>query len=658
MKIRTLSILLGASLLLQSTLTVLAAEANSEAATISSNVAYKSAPLTTTPFTDIQPAEESSSALQQLLAGKTVSALVYLCDEYEIKSAADADSSVVVRVPSGQQIFIRDYTPVADTIWYKVSCFVDGLEYEGYIDRQHLAYSDEDFLAWEKTYLEPYLSAFPTPSYASDGTYADVAQFPASYQSALNALKAAHPNWIFVRFNTNLDWNTVIANEDVLVSGEPRNAIPASAADAWKSGSWTSSWSRASTAAIKYYMDPRNFLNETYIFQFEQLTYNASYHTSGAVQNILNNSFMAGGIPGDSRTYAQAFYEIGSSLGVSPFHLACRVYQEQGANGTSPLISGTYSGYENLYNYYNIGATGSSDATIIANGLTRARKEGWTTRYASLSGGAAVLSKNYILKGQDTLYLQKFDVDSSYNGLYYHQYMQNIKAPCSEGSSIRKAYTNAGAINNSFVFKIPVYNDMPATACPEPGTSASPYADVSTDAWYYNSVINATNNGWMVGVSSSEFAPLNSLSRSMFAAVLYRLNGSPAVSYKAYFSDVPQGQWYTSAVIWAYEKGIVSGYPNGTFRPDDNITREQMAKMLKNYAGYRGFDTAARAELSKFSDAASIGSWATADVQWAASYGFISGKPINGLLYVDPQGNATRAECASILERFFNTFGK
>ena len=105
----------------------------------------------------------------------------------------------------------------------------------------------------------------------------------------------------------------------------------------------------------------------------------------------------------------------------------------QGSAGTSPLISGNYPGYEGYYNYYNIGATGTTTTDVYVNGLKTAQNKGWDTRMKALTGGAQYISQNYILKGQDTLYLQKFDVDASYNGLYSHQYQQNITAPMTEG---------------------------------------------------------------------------------------------------------------------------------------------------------------------------------------------------------------------------------
>jgi len=246
-----------------------------------------------------------------------------------------------------------------------------------------------------------------------------------------------------------------------------RSWVHSSKPDAWKGEQRSSGWYLATRSAVEYCMDPRNFINENDIFMFEQLTYNPGYHTALAVQNILQNTFMNGLIENEGITYAQAFFNIGSAMQVSPFHLACRVYQEQG-RGTSPLISGTYPGFEGYYNYFNVSASGSTNEEVYASGLTYARNQGWDTRLKALSGGADVVSRNYIRKGQDTLYLQKFHVESSYYPLFSHQYMQNISAPKSEGALVRQAYTQTGAVNNPFVFKIPVFENMPATACPEP----------------------------------------------------------------------------------------------------------------------------------------------------------------------------------------------
>ena len=410
--------------------------------------------------------EMARTELKEITDQDVVMALVYLCDSYQVRKTADAEGEVCVSIPTGTTVEITGMDVDADwQLWFQVSLSWKDTSYTGYIQTGYLAYSNEKLMEWENMY-------FPQVMLLSAGNYPDVEQFPASYQNKLTQLKKAHPNWVFVKQNTGLDWQTVIKNENI---GE-RSLIQTKMGSAYTNGAHGQpGWSYASEAAIKYYMDPRNFLDETRVFMFEQLTYNPSYHTQSAVQNILNSTFMKGSIPGDSKTYAAAFFDIGSTLKVSPFHLACRVYQEQG-KGESALISGTYSGYEGYYNYYNIKASGSSNKAIIENGLTYAKQQGWNSRYKSLQGGAKILSQNYILKGQDTLYLQKYDVDNSYNGLYAHQYMQNIMAPYTESSMVKSAYQSTGAINNSFVFKIPVYLNMPSEACAKPGSTPAPTA--------------------------------------------------------------------------------------------------------------------------------------------------------------------------------------
>jgi beta-N-acetylglucosaminidase len=271
----------------------------------------------------------------------------------------------------------------------------------------------------------------------------------------LQALKEAHPNWVFVPQNTNINWQDAMTGQ---MYGA-RSLVPYYFDEYLRKGAYCDGqWHYASETAVSYYMDPRNWLNENYIFQFEQLTYNASYHTGDAVQAMLNGSFMAGVAPLDTRTYAQIFWDVGVAQGISPFHLANRAYHEQGVNGTSPLISGTYPGFEGLYNFYNISAAGPTDAEIFVNGLTRARNEGWVSPFLSIQGGADFIAKNYIKIGQDTSYLQKFDLVGEW---FTHQYMQAVYAPSTESAKMAKLYKDIGVINNTFVFKIPVYNNMP-----------------------------------------------------------------------------------------------------------------------------------------------------------------------------------------------------
>lgn len=411
-------------------------------------------------------AAKAQDDLASLIAGKDIYALLYLCDTYEAKQKPGKEEAASVNISTGQSVRI---TGVGEdsfhNIWYQAGIDIGGSSYIGYIERDYLAYADEDLLAWEDRWISGQTYRMDAGT-AQAKLPADIAQFPASYQSGLLNLKTAHPNWIFVRMETDLDWKTAVQEENK----NSRSLISSSVTSSWKTADFDKSWSYPSDGILAYYMDPRNFLSENYIFQFELLSYNDTYHKESAVQSILSGTFMSGAIPGDSKSqsYAQAFCNIARQLGVSPFHLASRVRQEQGS-GTSPLISGTHPSYPGVYNYFNIGATGKGSAQVIENGLKKAAEYKWTTRYLSLEGGSNIISKDYIRKGQNTLYLQKFNVSkTSPSGLYQHQYMQNIAAPSSEAVSVKKAYATAGSLNNPFVFRIPVYKNMPSSACPQP----------------------------------------------------------------------------------------------------------------------------------------------------------------------------------------------
>ncbi len=182
----------------------------------------------------------------------------------------------------------------------------------------------------------------------------------------------------------------------------------------------------------------------------------------------------------------------------------------------------------------------------------------------------------------------------------------------------------------------------------EPGMLL-PFTDVSWDHWAYSAVKRVYTRGLMVGVSDTSFAPDQALSRAMLASILYRLAGKPAVTAENPFTDVPADRWYTDAVIWAAENGIVVGCGDGTFRPNAPATRAQTAVMLYAYANFAGRNTSQRADLSAFADAADVPSWALAEMQWANAAQLILGR--DGKLLA-PNAETTRAEMASILSTF------
>ena len=186
-----------------------------------------------------------------------------------------------------------------------------------------------------------------------------------------------------------------------------------------------------------------------------------------------------------------------------------------------------------------------------------------------------------------------------------------------------------------------------------------PFMDIQKNSWMYEGIKYVYDNEIMKGVGDgAAFAPNDSLTRAMFATVLYRMAGEPVVTSANKFPDVVNGKWYTDAVIWANEKGIVSGYGDGTFGPDKNITREQMAKMMMEYAKGQGYGTADRADLGTYPDKAQISSWANEYMSWAVGSGMIGGKNVDGKLSLVPKADASRAECATVLMRFAKKYAE
>jgi beta-N-acetylglucosaminidase len=382
-----------------------------------------------------------------------------------VRSGAGTSYSAVTKVYKGQVVTILGQTESGGMTWYNVSLTVGETGYTGWMCADYVTVSGATIGG----------TTGVTPSTDADSEYVaalKAAGFPESYCNALLALHQKYPNWQFVAVQTGLDWSTAVANESVV----GRNLVQSAVNDArkstdtaaynWETNTWYgfdgASWVSASPEYIAYCMDPRNFLNETYIFQFETLEY-AAYQNASGVSNILSGTFMSGNYTdtdGAVRSYADTFVTVGSSLGVSPYHLASRCKQEQGTKGTSPLISGKYAGYEGYYNYFNIRAYTTALASSTVNGLAYAKEQGWNSIYKSIAGGSSVVANNYVKKGQNTIYFEKFNVVYQAS-LYSHQYMTNVMAAISEGSSMSKAYTDK---TQAFVFRIPVYNNMPESA--------------------------------------------------------------------------------------------------------------------------------------------------------------------------------------------------
>lgn len=309
----------------------------------------------------------------------------------------------------------------------------------------------------------------------------EIEEFPQSYQAGLKNIKMIYPNAEFIYYDTGLDWyEDLLQPENILKHG--LNVVYSSSPSSWKSTDRLSydaatsrykdvepGWHQASKEVIEYYMDPRNFFTEKEIFQFLQLTFDESQTVDG-VQNILSGTWMAKmsvtDNNGNSISHAQALYEAGKEANVSPYLLASRVRQENGG-GKSALVSGS-SGY---YNYFNVGAYGSTTSAIVNRGLNTAKSKGWDTRYKSLVGGAKILAENYVGAGKDCLYLHHWNMTASSNGVVsYSPYMTNMLAPVDETKTLVKSISDRSA---NYVFVIPVYDNMPSATSLPNGTGNS-----------------------------------------------------------------------------------------------------------------------------------------------------------------------------------------
>lgn len=416
------------------------------------------------------------------------------------------DGGIICQLDTGYPIEIIEEVEGSDGYkWYKIKFSKRDTLKEGYVrsdlvnivvSQYSSAVSDEDF---EK----------------------QISEFPDDYKAALRALHEKYPKWQFKPVNTGLDWNNVVAAEITvgknLVSKSSIASWKSTAPQAynWESNSWYGfdggSWAAASPELIKYYLDPRNFLDDSGIFQFETLGYE-DYHNEAGVSNILAGTFMKGDYAdsdGTTRSYASTFCEAGKTYGISPYHLASRAAQEQGTNGTSQSISGNVSGLENIYNYFNIGAfaTGSRTATInglyYAAGNDESYLRPWNTRYKSILGSAKYISDKYVSVGQNTLYFQKFNVVNKSNGIYSHQYMSNIVAASYESARLKKAYSE---LNTELLFRIPYYQNMPGEKCIKPTSDSNPNTYLNTlavDGYSFTSQFSSVNNLYYVNVDES-----------------------------------------------------------------------------------------------------------------------------------------------------------
>lgn len=346
-----------------------------------------------------------------------------------------------------------------------------------------------------------------------------IENFPDSYKPYLLELQKKHPNWKFTALYTNLDWKYVIDNENKF----GKNLVPKSYSDRWKNtipGEYNvevdAGWVDCSRRAIEYTMDPRNFLNEVRLMQFEGLSFDEKTTSIDGIEKILYGTEFynkivqyvnsSGSTITMTKKYSDLILTAGRTSKVSSYHLASRIKQEVGPFLSHSSISGTVEGFRGLYNFYNIGATSSSEPMgAIKNGLQFA-KDGkgasqttkdkylipWNTKERAITGGGIFIGSSYINIGQDTIYLQKFHVTSNSGGeLFWHQYMTNVLAPYSESKIIHSGYEKSGLLSNSMSFIIPVYNNMPESWTENPNILESDFTSDNTKVYAdVSSVLN------------------------------------------------------------------------------------------------------------------------------------------------------------------------
>ena len=385
-------------------------------------------------------------------ADTVVTGTVYGIDEgsklYVRKSAPSGD--VLDKLFNGDVVTILDTVEAGGITWYKVTTH-NGIT--GYSSAQYIRINvdyqtDEEFEA-----------------------YLTTQKFPESYKVKLRQLRAQHPTWVFKAQHLSMTWKRATYEE-----GKPlKNAI--TTPEAWMSMekgayNWNTNtyvavdsggWVSATKEVVAYYMDPRNFLDETYIFQFEDLQYSDTQTLEG-VKAILPSRF---------DKHAADLLKAAKESKVSAYFLATRMTQE-GSQIDGDFVGDDGTSYKGYYNFFNYGAyAGSQYGTYhgaVTNGAIYAKEAGWNTPYKCLLGSAEKIGSSYINKGQNTLYYQKFNVAGE--NLYNHQYMTNVQAPSSEGRIRAQSATDAEK-SGALTFIIPVYKTMPEEAAPLPGKTGN-----------------------------------------------------------------------------------------------------------------------------------------------------------------------------------------
>lgn len=512
-------------------------------------------------------------------SGSIIADYVYFRETAGGTPLKDADG-VTIMLMRGQSVSVLDAT---NSSWYKVTLSYGGDSYTGYVSAQFVELrSDSSGMVSEDLSSDTDFEA----KLSSEG-------FPESYKVYLRKIHEAYPNWEFKAVQTGIEWDTLVSNE-INKTGQIKNLVYGSSSYPhynWRSTSvgynyvtdrWSpydgTTWYAASDALVSYYLDPRTYLYENYIFVFESLSYQRGVQNETGVEAILKGSFMYQKSPaGESRTYAQIIMEAAEKSGVSPYHIASRIRLEMGTSAGVAAL-GTSSSYPGIYNFYNIGATDTANGSPVTKGLKWAATSGsygrpWNTAAKSIIGGSQFLGASYISVGQNTLYTQKFNVTNK-GSLFSHQYMTNVQAPATECLTNYNAYKNNNLLASSMVFEIPVYNNMPSQAVSKPADSGNPNNWLKTlRVNGYNltptfAINQTTNYSLIVSASVSSITisaePVNSGARISGQGTYQLSNGTNNISVTV-TAQSGAARTYTLTVV----RGTASSVPSN---PDNSET--------------------------------------------------------------------------------------
>lgn len=396
-----------------------------------------------------------------------------------VRKGAGTSYDIVMSLARGTLVDVTGEKKDSEgALWYKI-------KYDG-----KTGYVRSDLMEIGEVNIEDDSDPVPPAETMTDSefnAYIKAQGFPKTYRTLLKALHKEHPTWVFKAAITGLDWNTVINKESV----PGRSVVPASYPKYYKStesgcyysktGKYISfdsgGWNQASKVTIRYYMDPRNFLDSSGIYQFLTHAFDGSTQTKAGLKKLVSGTFLANKYPKSSgetssySTYVDAIYAAGKAKGVNPYVIASIILTEQGNQGQGGCISGTVKGYEGYYNFFNIGAYRTATMSAVTRGVWYASQSGsygrpWNTRYKSIAGGAQFYHREYIQTRKNNLYFKKWNVMNGLSNVAQGQYMSNVLGAQLEAYQLKKGYN--GMENTAMTFVIPVYENMPAEACPKP----------------------------------------------------------------------------------------------------------------------------------------------------------------------------------------------